>query len=77
MPSAYGQFSMVQTADTLSLSQSPFIGRRTPLVEDGSPLLYPRYTHVSEILLVRQSRVTHFVVHAALQFPLGSYCVNP
>ena len=34
--------------------QSPFIGRRTPLVEDGSPILYPRYKDVSEILLVRQ-----------------------
>ena len=32
--------------------QSLFTGKRSPLVEDGNPLLYPRYTHVSEILAV-------------------------
>ena len=45
-------------ADTLLCGlQSPFIGRRTPLVEDGSPILYLRYKDVSEVLLVRQQPV--------------------
>ncbi len=33
--------------------QSLFIGRRQPLVQDGAPVLYPRYRDISEILLVR------------------------
>lgn len=34
------------------LSQSPFIGKRVQEVENGVPILYPRYKSVSEILLV-------------------------
>ncbi len=33
--------------------QSLFIGRRQPLLQDGAPVLYPRYRDISEILLVR------------------------
>lgn len=35
--------------------QSPFIGRRVPLVDNGVPILYPRYTAVADIVLVRIS----------------------
>ena len=37
----------------LVLPQSPFIGRRVPLVDNGVPILYPRYTSVEDILTVR------------------------
>ena len=37
----------------LTAVQSLFIGRRQPLVQDGAPVLYPRYRDLSEILLVR------------------------
>ena len=40
--------------------QSLFIGRRQPLVQDGAPVLYPRYRDLSEILLVRVSH--HFLI---------------
>lgn len=33
-----------------SQRKSLFIGRRVPLVQHGSPLLYPRYTKLSEVL---------------------------
>jgi hypothetical protein len=36
------------------MPQSPFIGRRVPLVENGVPLLYPRYSTVAELLSVRR-----------------------
>jgi hypothetical protein len=37
------------------LPQSPFIGRRVPLVDNGVPILYPRYTAVADIVLVSSS----------------------
>lgn len=36
--------------------QSPFIGKAVPLVENGVPLLYPRYTDVSQILLAGEGK---------------------
>lgn len=40
--------------------QSPFIGRRVQLVEDGVPILYSRYTSVAQVLVVsRAGNIMH------------------
>jgi hypothetical protein len=39
------------TDNIIPVLQSPFIGKRVPLVDNGVPILYPRYTTVAELLV--------------------------
>jgi hypothetical protein len=51
--------------------QSPFIGRRVPVVDNGVPILYARYSSVEDILLVssQQHQRSYDIMCFALGLP--------